>query len=157
MKQTKITPKIKKEKPKKIKESKSSSSKIKVKDDNSNKSLKANLHNNIINISTNLSGMKGANKSLSTSLNDNDFNKLSFSKEGQESQNGIRNTIVPVKPIPKRYNGSNLDFLSNACKMTDFTKLLPLSQKSDENMKKREDKALDKSLHNILSNSEIPF
>lgn len=115
------------------------------------------MQNNIINIATNLGSINGSNKPFSTSLNTNDFNKLSFSKEGQDLQNGMRNTVVPVKPIPQRFNGSKLDLLSNACKMTDYTKLFPLSQKSDENMKKREDKALDKNLHSILSNSEFPF
>mmetsp|Transcript_9630 Transcript_9630/g.8478 ORF Transcript_9630/g.8478 Transcript_9630/m.8478 type:complete len:428 (-) Transcript_9630:281-1564(-) len=66
------------------------------------------------------------------------------------------NKIYPVKPIPQRQGGSKLDLLLNAYKMSNTTKITP-NPVLDETLKRREEKALDKQVQNILSNSENPL
>lgn len=94
------------------------------------------------------------------------------SKEGQDSDNGFfiniaqlanelankehsfdnniqKQTIMPIKPIPQRHNGSKINLLLNACKISDGGNgQVP----GMDGSKKRDDKALNKSIQDILSN-----
>jgi hypothetical protein len=65
---------------------------------------------------------------------------------GNYANNIQKPSIVPFKPIPQRQNGTGMNLLYNACKISEGNLNL------DESAKKRNDKALDKSMHEILSN-----
>lgn len=138
----------KKEKGIKSLEIKQSASKFKVKEPEPQITQKSTL-NNVINLAANIISRNSISPLNSSQPIQSDFQVSNFSKDNQ----GVK----PIKPKPQRPLGSNFDLLSNACRLTNASKFMPISQKYDEGLKKREDKELDKSLQNILSNSELPF
>lgn len=64
--------------------------------------------------------------------------------------------IYPIKPIPQRQGGSKLDLLLSAYRMSNPVQGKPTSL-LDQNLKKREDKEIDKQVQKLLSNSENPL
>jgi hypothetical protein len=108
------------------------------------------------NFSENLNLFKPSNGIL------NSHNKLSelqikddrtTSKEGNQNFNGFKSNMAPVKPIPQRVNGSKINILLNACKINNYMKT-PTVPMLDENAKKREEKAHNKRISEIINNSE---
>lgn len=119
------------------------------------KSNKICLNSNLINMATSLQSGNGFGALGSLGINQKILNQLSFYKEGHDIQNGSTpSKVLPVKPIPQRHPSSKIEHLLNAYRLSNPTKINP---NQDESQKKREDKALDKSLHEILSNSDTPF
>jgi hypothetical protein len=130
------------------------SSKFNKKEDGSQQSNKICLNSELINLANSIQS-KNANPAVSGYVIDQKlFNSLSFYKEGNDIKNNTMNKVVPIKPIPQRHPSSNIDHLLNAYRLSNPTKIKP---NQDESLKKREDKAFDKSLHEILSNSEVPL
>lgn len=68
------------------------------------------------------------------------------------NKNMDTSNIYPVKPVPQRQTGSNLGFLLDAYRMSNPPKIIQ-NHSIDESLKKREDKALNKQLQQILSNN----
>jgi hypothetical protein len=131
------------------------SSKINNQEGENRKSNKICLNSNLINMATSLQSSNGFGALGSLGINQKILNQLSFYKEGHDIQNGATpSKVLPVKPIPQRHPSSKIEHLLNAYRLSNPTKINP---NQDESQKKREDKALDKSLHEILSNSDTPF
>ena len=160
-KEAKSTQKQKSEKSKKSTESIKETAKIKVKDEVTGKAQKSKINSNLIRSVPTLIPQNGMKAFSRPQGDQKELDGLAFSKESIRLPVYSSSLGMPVKPIPQRTNGSNLNILLNACRINNNSKISAF-QKQDEAHKKREDKALEKSLQNMLSmnmlsNSENPL
>ncbi|CAI2365052.1 unnamed protein product [Moneuplotes crassus] len=105
--------------------------------------------------------MQGNNsfKPLEMSTKSHEIQKLTSGQNnfGNLNMANMADTkIYPIKPIPQRQGGSKLDLLLSAYRMSNPVQGNPTSI-LDQNLKKREDKEIDKQVQKLLSNSENPL
>jgi hypothetical protein len=129
-------------------------SSAKVKEDNS-KIQKLSINSNFsenINLFKPSNGITSNHNQLSEQQVKDD---RTTPKEGSQIINGLKNNVVPVKPIPQRVNGSKINILLNACKINNYMKT-PTVPLAEETTKKREEKAQSK-INELINSSEEGF
>lgn len=160
-KEVKPVKKQKSEKTKKSIESIKETAKIKVKDEVTTKTQKSKTNSSLIHSIPTLLAQNGMKALGRLQSGQKEVKGAGVSKESNRLPVYNNSLGMPMKPIPQRANGSNLNFLLNACRINNSSKISAF-QKQDEGHKKREDKALEKSIQNMLSlnmlsNSENPM
>lgn len=149
---TKTKTKNNSEKQKKSTSNKKGPASVKSKDDDSSKNQKVRV---TANFTTSAKAIKPVTGPLNISHqpSENLSNHMNLlAKDSKDVQPINRNSVMPVKPIPQRHNGSKINFLLNACKINNSQ--TPGFGHSEDSLKKRDDKAIEKGVLNFQGNNQ---
>lgn len=152
-KQEKQKIKTKKESGKKVSEAKQKISQNKSKDNLSDKSTSSRIKPAPIGSFSSLGSLNGLVTLNQLAAKTNELNGGSLATDLMQQNTLLKNSNGPIKPIPQRQNGSNLNYLLNAFKMSTSNKPNQLGSREDA-YKGLENNALDKTIQNLLSGTD---